>query len=98
MIYKISPEFYIKVTEKLLAELDQKEYYSGSFEFDYEDVICKMVLSAVIYYQDVFEDGTFRRKIRDVIPVWWELHTEIDGQECLNDFSFNLLREYVKEL
>lgn len=97
MIYKINPEFYIRVTEKLLAELDQKEYYFGSFEFDYEGVICKMVLSAVIYRQNVFEDGAYRRKISDVIPVWWELHTEIDGQECLNDFSFNLLREYVKE-
>jgi hypothetical protein len=30
-------------------------------------------------------------EIEKIIPVWWELHTTIGGQELLNDFSFREL-------
>ena len=56
-----------------------------------------MVLSAVVYRRDMMQPEGMIRIVADVIPVWWEMHTEIDGQEQLNDFSFNQLREHIKE-
>lgn len=97
MMYRISPEFYCKVAELLLEQVDLKEYYSGMFEFDFENVRCRMVLSAVVYRRDMMQPEGMIRIVADVIPVWWEMHTEIDGQEQLNDFSFNQLREHIKE-
>lgn len=96
-MYKVSPEFYVALVEKLLEQIDLKEYYSGVLEFEFEDVNCRMVLSAVVYRKGVVYAERPSLGVRDVVPVWWELHTYIEGEECLNDFSFNELREYIKE-
>lgn len=97
MMYRISPAFYCKVVDLLLEQVDLKEYYSGIFEFDFENVRCRIVLSAVVYWRDVIQPEGVKRSVSDIIPVWWEMHTEIAGEERLNDFSFNELREYIKE-
>ncbi len=34
-------------------------------------------------------------RIADLVPVWWEFHTVAPEGEVLNDFSFNVLRDYV---
>ena len=34
--------------------------------------------------------------VKDVVPVWWEFHTEAEDGEMLNDFSFNELRKIIK--
>lgn len=96
-MYKVSPEFYVALAEKLLEQIDLKEYYSGVFEFEFEDVSCRMVLSAVIYRSLTTYPEEPSRIVRDVVPIWWELHTYNEGEECLNDFSFSELREYLKE-
>ena len=96
-MYRISPKFYSEMVEMLLGLIDQKEYFSGSFEFEFECVSCRVLLSAVIYRRDSLWPEGERREVTDMVPVWWELHTEIDGREVLNDFSFNELREYIKE-
>ena len=97
IMYRISPECYCKLFELLLEEFDRKEYYSGSFEFDFKGVRFRMVLSAFIYRRlEKRPEGEFSR-VCDVVPVWWELHTEYEGEELLNDFSFNELRAYIRE-
>ena len=65
---------------------------------EYGDVFCRMTLSAVIYRQSQPDEGCSICAITDIIPVWWEFHTFIDGDEVLNDFSFNELREYIQSL
>jgi hypothetical protein len=30
-----------------------------------------------------------------MVPVWWEFHTFVNGEEVLNNFSFNEMREYI---
>ena len=43
------------------------------------------------FLQGVTSSG-WGRTITDIVPVWWEFITEVDGEECLNDFSFRYLR------
>lgn len=97
MTYSITPEFYCEVVDQLLAQISRKSYYSGSFEFDFKSVKCRMVLSAIVCWRDESMPEGVAHVVKDVVPVWWEMHTEVDGVERLNDFSFNELREYIKE-
>ena len=94
-MYDILPELYQMVLSKILDSIDGKGYYSGSLEFSYEGVECTMILSAVIYYRkERFPEGEFEF-VADMVPVWWEFHTYADGEEVLNNFSFNEMREYI---
>ncbi len=98
-MYKISSALYSEVADRLRGYIDGKGYYSGSFEFDFEGIHCLMRLSGVIYrtHETLFENCT--RCIEDIVPVWWEFHTfDEAGDELLNEFSFNELREYLKEI
>lgn len=96
-MYNILPELYREVVVKILDEIGSRDYYSGSFDFESEDVSCRIVLSAVIYRDNVhYPEGEYSL-VKDIVPVWWEFHTYLDGNECLNNFSFNELREYIAE-
>ena len=94
-MYNVLPELYQKVLSKILDSIDSKGYYSGSHEFEYEGVECTMILSAVIHYRkERFPEGE-SEFVADMVPVWWEFHSYVDGEEVLNNFSFNELREYI---
>ena len=49
MTYPIIPELYCIVARKLLDEIGEKSFYSGSFSFDYGSKECRFVASIVIY-------------------------------------------------
>ena len=49
MTYPIIPELYGIVARKLLDEIGEKSFYSGSFSFDYGSKECRFVASIVIY-------------------------------------------------
>ena len=49
MTYPIIPELYGIVARKLLDEIGEKSFYSGSFLFDYGSKECRFVASIVIY-------------------------------------------------
>lgn len=100
-MYQISSTLYLQVLNLLVGHIDNKGYYSGSFELDFDDIRCRMTLSAVIYRSKDIDAEHHQRGIDDIIPVWWEFHTLTangDGEEILNDFSFNELRTYLEEV
>lgn len=94
---QITPDFYEYIAQTLLDQLRGQGYYSGSFEFDYASFSCRMVLSAVIYYQPNDDSVGYLGGVSDVIPVWWEFHTIAEDGKLLNDFSFNELRVVIKQ-
>ena len=49
MTYPIIPELYGIVARKLLDEIGEKSFYSGSFSFDYCSKECRFVASIVVY-------------------------------------------------
>lgn len=81
MTYPIIPELYGIVARKLLDEIGEKSFYSGSFSFDYGSKEC-------------LPEGDADR-IDDLVPVWWEFHTSDQAGERPNDFSFSELKEYL---
>ena len=107
MTYPIIPELYGIVARKLLDEIGEKSFYSGSFSFDYGSKECRFVASIVIYrskeclpegdadrIDDLVPEGD-RDAIADLVPVWWEFHTSDQAGERPNDFSFSELKEYL---
>lgn len=98
-MYEISSALYSEVADRLRGYIDGKGYYSGSFEFDFEGIHCLMRLSGVIYRTRETIFGNQTHCIEDMVPVWWEFHTfNEEGVELLNEFSFNILREHLKEI
>jgi hypothetical protein len=86
------------VATHLVELVGQGGYYSGTIEFEFEELFCQMTLSAVVYHQSQPDVGYTHCAVADMIPVWWEFHTYRDEEELLNDFSFNELRCYIQSL
>ena len=95
MIFSVSSQLYEEVLARLTDKIDARNYFSGSFSFEYEEVVCRMVVSCFVYRRPVVMPEGAKSAIVDLVPVWWEFHTFIDGQEVINNFSFNEMREYI---
>lgn len=95
MTYPIIPELYGIVARKLLDEIGEKSFYSGSFSFDYGSKECRFVASIVVYRSKVCLPEGDADRIDDLVPVWWEFHTSDQAEERPNDFSFSELKEYL---
>lgn len=96
-MYEVSNDLYLEVADHLASVADDGGYFSGSFDVVFGDVECHVILSAIIYHCTLsLPEGREVDVISDVVPVWWEFHTYIDGEEMLNDFSFDRLREYLR--
>ena len=68
MTYPIIPELYGIVARKLLDEIGEKSFYSGSFSFDYGSKECRFVASIVIYRsKECLPEGDADR-IDDLVP------------------------------
>ena len=95
-MYTISSKVYLEVAERLSALIGSLNYYSGWFEFESDELSCRMVLSIFIHrHKETLPEGRVVDVIDNIIPVWWEFHTYVDGEEVLNNFSFNELREFI---
>ena len=54
--------------------------------------LCRLTASLVLYRSDDRWPEGCRRRLTDVVPVWWEFHTVTADGEMPNDFSFAELR------
>ena len=96
-MYDIPSQLYLEVADRLIARFGTSDYFSGTLSLDYEGVMCSLLLSAIIYRRRERCDEGERLLIADVVPVWWEFHTMVEQGEMLNDFSFNVLRQYLRQ-
>lgn len=94
-MYTIPSAIYEKAAQNLCDQVGSSSYFSGSIAFTHEDVECRMVLSLIIYHKRTKMPEGRVEMIEDLVPVWWEFHTEIGGEEILNDFDFAILKEYI---
>lgn len=93
-MYTISSALYNEVVSRLCERVGGDGYFSGSTEFEFEGIECRLVLSAVVYHhRQRMPEGEFDT-VADMVPVWWEFHTADEQGEMLNDFSFGELRKY----
>ena len=70
-------------------------YFSGSLRFVFEGTECCLRVSAIVCRREVVLPEGPQSVVSDLVPVWWEFHTAVDGRERLNDFSFAALRELL---
>ncbi|WP_295988090.1 hypothetical protein [uncultured Alistipes sp.] len=95
MIYSVTPDLYRETASRLLDALDASGYFSGSLFFPFGDTDCRLTASIIVYRTIVEAPDGVSRPVADMMPVWWEFHTVAPEGEVLNDFSFNVLRDYV---
>lgn len=96
-MYDIPNQLYLEVADRLIARFGTSDYFSGTLSLDYDGVMCSLLLSAIIYRRRERCDEGERLLIADVVPVWWEFYTVGEQGEILNDFSFNVLRQYLRQ-
>ncbi len=85
MTYPIIQHLYETTAEKLLCAIGNRDFYSGCITFEYGSKLCRLIATLILYRQPA-----------DVVPVWWEFHTEDEhGGECANDFSFSELKPFL---
>ena len=78
--------------------IGDRNYFSGVFGVCFsKGIACRLRTSVIVYRRtELLPEGTFE-VIDDLVPVWWEFHTESDeAGEMLNDFSFGELRIALK--
>lgn len=80
---KITQNIYEEVLQKLVIEIGDSNYISArTITGSFDGVEYKFIINAVIYRDDF-------KNISEIVPIWWEFHTEIDGVEKMNDFLFS---------
>lgn len=94
-MYEIQSQIYEKTAQRLSDAMGDECFFSGSIEFTDEDVECRMLVTVMAYHRNADgADGGYK-VIDDLVPIWWEFHTFIDGQECINDFDFGILKSFI---
>lgn len=87
-MYEISSLVYHEIADRLMAAIGGKEYFSGSVCYVSGDTEYRLICSLVIEHGAPASEGRSLRPVTALIPVWWEFHTFVSGEELLNDFSF----------
>ena len=77
-MFQVSSELYDEIAIRLREAFGGGGFYSGSVECAVGETLC-------------WPEGC-RRRLTDVVPVWWEFHTVTADGEVPNDFSFAELR------
>ena len=97
-MYSLQPEIYCDLAAAVAQSLSNIYYFNGSVEHLDGDAECRLTASLIIYRHraGLFSDET--DYITDIVPVWWECHTMVDGVEVENDFDFALFRDAMLSL
>lgn len=94
-MYSVSTELYEEAFARLKDAIGGREYFSGTVCFEHDGIGCRLVASVIVCRERVSLPEGVGHEISDLVPVWWEFHTEDPGGEMLNDFSFSALRSLV---
>ncbi|MEG2614720.1 MAG: hypothetical protein RR996_06740 [Alistipes sp.] len=95
MIISVTPELYRQMSNRLCEAIGASDYFSDTICFVEQEVESRLTASILVYHRtECAPDGVWR-PITDLVPVWWEFHTVVEGVEVLNDFDFNELKTYI---
>lgn len=92
---EISDSVYRAVAGRLLAAIGRNDYFNGRIELDIDGCRASLLATLIIYRTPLRSPEGTGRPIADVVPVWWEFSLWNQGEELLNDFSFNELRKLL---
>ncbi|MFI3305191.1 MAG: hypothetical protein R3Y68_01600 [Rikenellaceae bacterium] len=94
-MYIFSPNTYSRLVGMFLEDLSSLTFYSGTIEFEQDDVEIRLVATIIPYHRREYCDGSDRYTIKELVPVWWELHTTTPEGEVDNDFDFSIFKDYI---
>lgn len=94
-MYKITHELYTQLAERLNEAITSLHYFAGTIEFEYDDADIRFVATLIPHHSSIELDGCQILTLRDITPVWWEIHTTTLDGECINDFDFKTFKEYL---
>ena len=92
MIYSVSSELYREAAVRLTEAAGGAGYFSGSLGFRFAEAECRLTASVILYRRTERLPEGDCEVVADLVPVWWGFRTVVDGEERLNDFSFDELR------
>lgn len=97
-MYSLQPTIYRDLAAAIAQSLSNIYYFSGSVALIDGDAECRLTASLIIYRHraDIFSDET--DYITNVVPVWWDCRTEVDGEAVENDFDFAMFRDAMMSL
>jgi len=96
MIHSVSSELYAETLLRLIEAVGARSYFSGTVSFPFGGVGCRLTVSVIVYRECRSLPEGAREVVTDLVPVWWEFHTTVDGEERINDFSFGCLRTLLR--
>lgn len=97
-MYHVPSDCYGKLADRIRESLCNIHYFNGSVAvFADDETECRLVATLIIYRRRIESRSEDADAITDVVPVWWECRTSVDGEEMCNDFDFALLRECLLE-
>ncbi|MFI3318307.1 MAG: hypothetical protein SNH88_03875 [Rikenellaceae bacterium] len=94
-MYIITEQIYKELAAELCERIVLKDYFSGEVMVEAEDVECRLLLSLILYRAEDEIDGAKVKILADIVPVWWEVHLLVDGQEMICDFDFQTFKSYL---
>lgn len=92
-MYEISSSLYLEIAERLADAIRSKSFFSGVVTLHDEDVEHRLCCTLIISRSSENEPSGVER-ITSIVPVWWELKSEINGEPICNDFSFKTMLTY----
>ncbi len=94
-MYAISHEIYTQLAERLIERISTLHYFSGVIEFNSNQVDIRFVATLIPHFKKEQLPEREYLTLREITPVWWEMHTTTDEGECINDFDFTLFKGYI---
>lgn len=95
---EISKNNYLALASILKEAIGGSDYFNGSVECETPEARLRLVATLIIYRRkETLPEGTVRRPVANIVPVWWELVSTCEEGVVANDFSFAELKPYLIE-
>lgn len=92
---QINQLLYEQLAELLVDAIDGKEFFSDEIYIAQPQADHSFSATLMIYYKEhIYPEGA-RMQINNIVPIWWEFHSDTAQGEVLNDFDFNILKECI---
>lgn len=96
---EVGAETYARTAQALYEEIGEAGYYNGSIEIEEPHFTATLTATLIVYRERERQADEPVAAISNMVPVWWEFRTiGPDGDEVLNDFEFQPLKEAVLAL
>ena len=93
----IGERIYKALAEQLREIIEVQDQCSTTIELPDGEITCRFTFTAFIYCENVSAPDGIWSEVKDVVPVWWELHTYVgpDMVERLHDATFDKLKTFL---